>query len=58
MRNEVGVSLCFPTHDAMKLRHGWGTHCISDAKVPSGSSVEFCARLRGRSGWRWESFSI
>jgi len=23
----------FPTHGAMKLRHGWGTlRCISDAK--------------------------
>jgi hypothetical protein len=25
MRSEGGRSLSFPTHDAMNLRHGWGT---------------------------------
>ena len=58
MRSEGGVSSCFPTHDTMKLRHGWGTHFISVTKVPIGSTVVRCASPRGRSDWLWELFSI
>ncbi len=34
MRSEGGVSSCFPTHDAMKPRHGWGIHfsMLSEAR--------------------------
>jgi len=39
---EMGSS--FPTHDAMKLRHGWGTHSVH--------------RIEERSGWRWDLRSI
>jgi len=24
---------CYPTHGAMKLRHGWGTHYRATAKI-------------------------
>jgi len=57
MRSKGGVRSCFPTHDALKPRLGWGTHSI-DMNIVGGNSIDFCASLRGRGGWRWELFSI
>ena len=31
MRSEI--SSCFPTHDAMRLRHGWGTHILPGLRI-------------------------
>jgi len=64
MRSEGGVSSCFPTHDAMKQRHGWGAHILPCLRRETwgtqivGVPNNGCASLRGRSGWRWELFSI
>jgi hypothetical protein len=57
MRSE-GLSSCFPTDDAMRLRHGWGTFIFAGPKSESTDFQGICASLRGRSGWRWELFSI
>jgi hypothetical protein len=56
MRSEM--SSCFPTHDAMRLRHGWGTLILAGPEKESTDFQGRCASLRGRSGWRWDLFSI
>lgn len=62
MRSEM--SSCFPTHDAMSLRHGWGTLILPCLRRETwgtqifGVSSKGCANLRERSGWRWELSSI
>jgi hypothetical protein len=54
MRSEGGVMNTLPD----LKNETWGTRCISDAKIGSGFSEACCASLRGRSGWRWDLFSI
>jgi hypothetical protein len=49
MRSES--SSCFPTRDAMRLRHAWGTQI---SETPS----DYCASMGERSGWLWEWSSI
>jgi hypothetical protein len=56
MRSET--SSCFPTHDAMTQRHGWGAQPIAGSKSALGKIEEVCVSLRERSGWLWEWFSI
>jgi hypothetical protein len=40
MRSEGGRGSSFPTHDAMKLRHGWGTRHGAVSRERSGVQWE------------------